>query len=154
MVVLPAPLISHSLAGFPVGLFSHTIGFDPHACARGWGPVLRPAPIAASSKMTRTKNRFARGCALIGILFMVSALFPGNVAPGSRRRTRHGPGQVGGRRFSCVRVEVSKKSATRVTRQSAVQPRPAPERGVLRRLFSTNSNKVVRVSRVADARLH
>src|SRR5712664_557967 len=83
MVVLPAPLISHSLAGFPVRLFSHTIGFDPHACARGSGPVLRPTPIAPSNKRTRKKRRFARGgCALDGILVYGFSAVSGGRWPG------------------------------------------------------------------------
>src|SRR5436190_15798917 len=120
MVVLPAPLISQSVSGFPVRLFSHTIGFDPHACARGSGPMLRATPIAPSNKRIRTKSWSARGgCPLDGIWFMVAALFStdgGHWHDDVRRAREHRPGRDRGQTFSSVCLHESKKNSIRAAR--------------------------------------
>src|SRR6185503_1912777 len=53
MLASPDPLMSHSLDGFPTRLFSQTMGFDPHACARGSDPVVRATPFAPSRMAAR-----------------------------------------------------------------------------------------------------
>src|SRR5882757_5113964 len=52
MVESPDPEMSHSLGRFPGRLFSHTIGFAPHACARGEDDRTLRAIARAAASMT------------------------------------------------------------------------------------------------------
>src|SRR4051812_23846835 len=49
----PDPETSHSLGGLPVRLFSQTIAFDPHACARGAEEVTIAIAVAVRSSAAR-----------------------------------------------------------------------------------------------------
>src|SRR2546422_11235995 len=61
MLAAPAPLMSHSLDGFPDRLFSQTIGFDPQLCACGLDPVLSATPSKPRS-MSMRFNTFSCSC--------------------------------------------------------------------------------------------
>src|SRR2546426_1017116 len=54
--------MSHSLAGFPVRLFSHTMALKPHPCARGVDdPLSSATPTAQSRRIARgTRARHGR----------------------------------------------------------------------------------------------
>src|SRR5437899_13079153 len=56
IVESPEPVISHSLEGFPVRLFSQTMGFDPH-----WAPGLDPVASATPTTTRTMKERRRAG---------------------------------------------------------------------------------------------
>jgi hypothetical protein len=61
-VASPLPVMSHSLDGFPVRLFSQTIAFEPQPCARGAELWVSAAASAASRPRVRRTNTCRRGC--------------------------------------------------------------------------------------------
>src|SRR4029434_9283361 len=121
----PAPEISHSVAGFPVRVFSQTIGFDPGAQAPNAETSGRRATRLESARTTKAKriNRFRHppeGRLHLGIRTVRGSVRWTTVAaqasnlppPERRRRWRTSPPSSAPESDSCLPAARSSRKTT------------------------------------------